>query len=153
MLVSDWRTSVLKLQPYVQSSLAPSSNHKLSFKFFRYSRSSLRLVQWHTSWNFQPLWQFMIFFMSPSLRRKLPLFYLTWTTLCSFPNAFSPSAWCLVEFIKYIRGSSNGRVRLRLYRHATWEDLEALRQCFPTTGDKQVLKNRGCYYCSPGRNC
>lgn len=38
----------LKLQPYVQTSLAPRAHQKLAFKFFGPYRIMARL---HTSWN------------------------------------------------------------------------------------------------------
>ena len=50
----------LKLQPYVQSSLAPRSNQKLSFKYFSPYKSA---EKWLTSWSCHRARQYIRFFM------------------------------------------------------------------------------------------
>jgi hypothetical protein len=61
----------LKLQPYVQSSLAPRANQKLSFKFFGPFRVLSRVVRLHTSWSFHHLLLLTLCSTSLSLSTQL----------------------------------------------------------------------------------
>jgi hypothetical protein len=51
----------LKLQPYVQTSLAPRSHHKLAFRFFGPFRTALG--QWLFVWTCRSIPQFILSFM------------------------------------------------------------------------------------------
>lgn len=130
--VGDW--VYLKLQPYVQSSLAPRANQKLSFKFF----GPFQIVSKHGSVAYK--------LQLPATSHIHPIFHVSQLKQAVPPQQEVASLPAHLEGLqipekilqKHIVSNNLSPVTQGLIKWsgldislATWEDLEALQQRFP----------------------
>ena len=130
--VGDW--VYLKLQPYVQASLAPRSNQKLAFKFFGPFQVISRIgavaykLQLPSSSTIHPI------FHVSQLKAAIPADH----SVSSLPQALEGHQIPVKVLQRRVRTSDNSVVPQVLIQWsnlprslATWEDQEALQQRFP----------------------
>jgi hypothetical protein len=131
--VGDW--VYLKLQPYVQSSVLPRANHKLSFKYFgpyqitdSVGKVAYRLALPAAS-KIHPVVHVSQLKLAAGYKGPVPA-----TLPTDFPEFAIPIQVLQTRgitkghrFVQQVLVEWSGLPR----DLATWEDLEALRQCFP----------------------
>jgi hypothetical protein len=124
----------LKLQPYVQSSLAPRANQKLSFKYFVPFKILERVGAVAYKLKLPSQCAIHQIFHVSQLKQAIGANNATTTEL---PTDLM--AWQVLEKVLRRRMSSHGaqpvlqgliKWSASLEALATWEDLEALQQCF-----------------------
>jgi hypothetical protein len=130
--VGDW--VYLKLQPYVQASLAPRSNQKLAFKFFGPFQvlDKIGAVAYKLA---LPASTFIhpVFHVS-QLKEAVPSSH----AICSLPQSLEGHQYPVKVLQRRVSSSDNTVIPQVLIHWsgmprslATWEDLEALKQRFP----------------------
>jgi len=131
--IHDW--VYLKLQPYVQSSLADRSHHKLAFRFFGPYRVVAKVGSVAYRLELPPSSQVHPVFHVSQLKKAVGAHH----TITALPPSDS-AMWSVPEAILQRRllrqGTSSIMQGLIKWSHlpeslATWEQLEDLRQQFP----------------------
>jgi hypothetical protein len=130
--VGDW--VYLKLQPYVQASLAPRSNQKLAFKFFGPFQvlDKIGAVAYKLA---LPASTFIhLVFHVSQLKEAVPSSH----AVCSLPQSLEGHQYPVKVLQRRVSSSNNTVIPQVLIQWsgmprslATWEDLEALKQRFP----------------------
>jgi hypothetical protein len=99
----------VKLQPYIQSSLAPRANQKLAHRFFGPYKVIARIGSVAYKFDLPASSSSTQFFMShssrsrrPGMFRSLQLFHLT-SLICGFQSLFFVDGSCLTDFAPTIR--------------------------------------------------
>jgi hypothetical protein len=113
----------VKLQPYVQASVASRASQKLSFRFFGPYQTLDKIGSVAYKLKLPPSSSIHLVFHVSQLKGAVPVTHIASPLPDSIDGLQVPSGW-LHQVLKFV---STGLPPLP----ATWEDVEALRQRFP----------------------